>query len=414
MSDDAALLKGLKVIDAASFIAAPVAATVMADFGADVIKVEAPGGDGFRDIYALPGMPIDTRNYAWEVDNRSKRGICIDLRSDAGRTVLDRLLDDADVLITNFVPRVRQKLGLRYQDLKARYPRLIYASMSAYGEAGPEAEKTGFDSTALWARSGLMDLVRPDPDTAPARSLPGMGDHPSGMSLLAGIMMALWQRERTGQGSQVSTSLVANGIWMNAFYGQAALNRAEIPVRPPRDETPNALSALYRCSDDRWFLLAIVNYEDRAAPGFFKAIGREDLLQDPRFATSTARRQNAAELMAILDQTFASADWPTWQARLTEHGVTFGTVARNADMPEDKQLRHAGAVVDDHLGRPMIGSPVFVGGAAKRPPAPAPGLGEHTREILAQHGYGPEDIDRMLSEGVVAENVLAEDTAAEG
>ncbi|MEM7190055.1 MAG: CoA transferase [Pseudomonadota bacterium] len=401
MSEEATLLKGLKVIDAASFIAAPVAATVMADFGADVIKVEAPGGDGFRDIYALPGMPIDSRNYAWDVDNRSKRGICIDLRSEQGRSVLDRLLEDADVLITNFVPRVREKLGLRYEDLADRFPRLIYASMSAYGEAGPEAEKTGFDSTALWARSGLMDLVRPNPGAVPARSLPGMGDHPTGISLLAGIMMALWKREQTGKGSSVSTSLVANGIWMNAFYGQAALNDAEIPERPPRDETPNALSALYKCRDGRWFLLAIVNYEDKAAPGFFKAIGREDLLADPRFADSTARRANAAALMDILDGIFASADWEHWKDRLTEHGVTFGTIARNADIPTDSQLRHAGAVVDDDLGRAMIGSPVFVDGASKRVPGPAPGLGEHTREILAEHGYSAQKIEGLLSEGSV-------------
>ena len=398
---DAPLLHGLKVIDAASFIAGPVAATVLADFGADVIKVEAPGGDGFRDIYALPGMPIDSRNYAWEVDNRSKRGICIDLRSDEGRAVLDRLLEDADVLVTNFVPRVRQKLGLTYEQIAPRFPRLVYASMSAYGESGPEAEKTGFDSTALWARSGLMDLVRPDPGAVPARSLPGMGDHPTGMSLLAGIMMALWKREKTGRGSEVSTSLVANGIWMNAFYGQAALNDAEIPERPPRDETPNALSALYKCADGRWFLLAIVNYEDRAAPGFFKAVGLEHLLADPRFADSPSRRANAAELMAILDAVFATQDWPHWRDRLTEYGVTFGTIARNADIPQDTQLRHAGAVVDDEQGRPMIGSPVFVGGAAKRPPAPAPGIGEHSRQILAEHGYGEDEIEAMLSRGIV-------------
>lgn len=403
MSDDALLLDGLKVIDAASFIAGPVAATALADFGADVIKIEAPGGDGYRNIVNNAGMPADDVNYAWQVDNRSKRGLCLDLAADEGQAILHKLLADADVLVTNFLPRVRDKLGLGAEALMARYPRLIYASMSAYGETGEEAHKTGFDSTALWARTGLMDLVKPEPSATPARSLPGMGDHPTGISLLAAILLGLYKRERTGKGSHVSTSLVANGIWMNAFYAQAALNGAEIPPRPHRDDAPNAMTNHYQCRDGRWFILAAVN-EEREATEVFKAIGREDLLADPRFADKPSRRANATALTKLLDEAFGARDWADWRQIMSRHRITFGPVGKLDDLGGDEQLRHAGALVPDGTGGLTIGTPVFMDGEAKRAPTPAPAVGEHGREILAELGYGAAEIERLIAAGVVRES----------
>ncbi|MEQ9642240.1 MAG: CoA transferase [Alphaproteobacteria bacterium] len=400
MSDDAMLLDGLKVIDAASFIAGPVAATVLADFGADVIKIEAPGGDGYRNIVNNAGMPAERVNYAWQVDNRSKRGICLDLAAEEGQAILHQLLAGADVLVTNFLPRVRDKLGLTADALLARYPRLIYASMSAYGEVGPEAHKTGFDSTALWARTGLMDLVKPEPDATPARSLPGMGDHPTGISLLAAILLGLYKRERTGNGSHVSTSLVANGIWMNAFYAQAALNGAAIPPRPHRDAAPNPMTNHYQCKDSRWFILAAVN-EEREATEVFKAIGREDLLADPRFADKPSRRANAAALTKLLDETFVARDWNEWREILGRHRITFGPVGTLDDLAGDGTLRDAGALVPDGAGGLTVGSPVFMDGEAKRPPQAAPGIGAHSRDILAELGYAESDIERLIAGGVV-------------
>ncbi|HET8833294.1 MAG TPA: CoA transferase, partial [Gemmatimonadales bacterium] len=172
------LLDGIRVIDAASFIAGPVAATVMADLGAQVIKVEPPAGDTYRLRNA--GYPPSPYNFPWIVDNRSKRGLALDLRAEAGQRVLHRLIAGADVFVTNVPLDGRARLGVRWEDLAPLNPRLIYASITAYGETGAEAARPGFDSTALWARSGLMDLVRPSPDSPPARSLPGMGDHPTG------------------------------------------------------------------------------------------------------------------------------------------------------------------------------------------------------------------------------------------
>src|SRR5215468_4551780 len=297
------LLSGVRVIDAASFIAGPVATTIMADLGADVIKIEPPDGDPYRNRTGGPGVAESPYNYRWIIDNRTKRGLALDLRQAAGQAVIHRLVERADVFVTNTPLESRARLRIRWQDLAPLNPRLVYASMTAYGERGEEAPRTGFDATALWARTGLMDLVRPSPDSPPARSLPGMGDHPTGVSLFAAIMTALFRRERTGRGGMVSTSLLANGLWMNAIQVQAALSGATVEPRPPREEAASALANLYRCSDGRWFLLNMLN-DDADWPVFLRAIERSELADDPRFAATPARRANARALIAILDSVF--------------------------------------------------------------------------------------------------------------
>ncbi len=397
------IFDGLKVIDCASFIAAPVAATIMGDFGAEVIKIEAPGGDPYRSLHRGPGMPDLDFDYAWFADNRSKRGLCLDLKQDAAQEALHRMLADTDVFITNFPFPVREKLKLRYEDLVKTKPNLIYASLTAYGEDGPEANKTGFDSTALWARSGLMDMIKSSPESAPARSAPGMGDHPTGTALFASIAMALYKRERTGEGSYVSSSLLANGTWWNSFYVQAALGGADIPPRPHRDEWFNALSNHYQCKDGRWFILALVN-EMRQIDKFIAAIERPDILKDPRFATQDARKANAAELTKILDGVFLEKEWEEWQEILSAHDITFGVVRKTADIPEDRTFADAGGVVDSGPNTPSdktIGSPVFMRGQEKTEPGPAPDVGQHSDEVLAEFGYNAEDIRRMRATGAV-------------
>jgi len=238
------LLAGLRVIDAASFIAGPVAATILADFGADVIKLEPPEGDSYRQRAGGAGVPESPYDYRWIVDNRTKRGLAVDLRQPEGRAVLQRLVARADVFVTNAPLDSRARLGIRWEDLAPLNPRLVYASLTAYGERGDEAARTGFDGTALWARTGLMDLVRPSPDAPPSRSLPGMGDHPTGITLLAAIMAALYRREKTGRGAMVSTSLMANGLWWNAIQVQAALSGARVEPRPAREAAATALANL--------------------------------------------------------------------------------------------------------------------------------------------------------------------------
>ncbi len=399
------LFAGLKVLDVASFIAAPVAATMLADFGADVIKVEPPSGDSYRGLSAFPGFPSSDVDYAYMMDNRSKRGLALDLRQEAGRAVLRELAATADVFITNYPPRVREQLGVRYEDIAPLNERLIYASLSAYGEEGPEAGRTGFDSTALWARTGLMDLVRPDPEGAPARSLPGMGDHPTGVALFAAIVTALYRRQVTGKGGKAHTNLMANGVWFNAFYAQAALCGLDIPTRPKRENWATGVANHYRCADGRWFILSLVN-EDKQWPNLLRALDRPDLGADPRFAEKPARHRHARELIAILDEVFIREPWAFWRERLEAEGLAFGVVGKTEDIPDDPQMRAAAIVIPHEdpsgLSTHTVAAPVWVEGSEKTAPRPAPETGQHTDEILAELGRAPEDIAALRACGAVA------------
>jgi crotonobetainyl-CoA:carnitine CoA-transferase CaiB-like acyl-CoA transferase len=257
------IFEGLKVLDCASFIAAPAAATVLSDFGAKVIKIEPPGlGDPYRNLPNLPGYPVSQHNFAWLLESRNKRSLALDLSKPEGQAVLYRLVAEADVFITNFPPAVRERLGMTYAKLAPLNERLIYASFTGYGEKGEEANKPGFDSNAYWARSGLMDLVRADTNTTPARSVAGMGDHPCAMALYGAIVTALYKRERTGKGSHVSSNLMANGIWASGVLAQAKLCGAKFGERRPRERALNAVTNHYRCKDGRWLILSLLN-EDR-------------------------------------------------------------------------------------------------------------------------------------------------------
>jgi len=238
-------LEGLRVLDLASFIAGPVATTVMGDYGAEVIKIEPPGeGDPQRKLGQAHSVPQHPVNFCWHMTNRNKRAIVLDLKHAQGRAVFEQLARTADVMVVNFPLKVRTRLRMRYEDVAPLNPRLIYASMTGYGEAGPDAEQPGFDSTAFFARSGLLDALTHE-GGPPAFSLPAQGDQMAGMNLFAAIAMALLHRERTGQGSEVSTSLHAGGLWSNAILAQGALLGAYVAPRPPRTTPRSALAILY-------------------------------------------------------------------------------------------------------------------------------------------------------------------------
>jgi formyl-CoA transferase len=307
--------------------------------------------------------------------------------------VLCRLVAKADVFITNMPFPVRRKLKTNYKDLAHLNPRLIYGSFTAYGETGPEAEKTGFDSTAYWARSGLMDVVRPDADATPARSSPGMGDHPSAMALFGAIMTALWRREKTGLGGHVGSSLVANGLWSNSYFIQARLIGAEFPPRPKRTHVLNPLSNAYRCKDGRWFILSMVNEARQYAP-FMDAIGLKHLTE--KYEVQMDRQNNSPELIEIYDKVFSERPLEEWRKILDDAGITFGIVNTLDDVIEDEQARHAGAIVPfaDGSGQ-TISSPFTVDGETKRPPGVAPSIGQHSDEILREYGYSATEIKKL-------------------
>ncbi len=393
------LFAGLKVIDCASWIAGPAAATILSDFGADVIKIEPPGaGDPWRARGANPDSQID---HYWQLTARNKRSLALDLKHDAGRAVLHRLATTADVFITNFPLPVRDRLRLAPTDLLSLNPRLIYASFTAYGETGPEAAKTGFDSTAYWARTGLMDAVRADPETVPARSTPGMGDHPSATGLYAAIVTALYRREKTGRGGLVTSSLLANGLWANACFVHTRLNGEPVPHRPAREHSPNPLANHYRARDGRWFIMALFNEQRQLRP-FLATIDREHWADNPRFATVVTRRAHAPEIVALLDEAFAQRDLADWRTRLDAAGVTFGVVATLDDALDDEQMQANGALVAfaDRDGL-TVSSPFQLADAPKVAPRAAPSVGQHSEELLREAGYSPDEIARLRDQQVV-------------
>src|SRR5690349_5546280 len=274
------IFSGLKVVDFASFIAGPSAAVILSDFGADVVKVEPPKGEMWRIGQKIPPQPNSDVAYPFQLANRNKRSLALDLKSPEAGKILERLVKWADVFIVNTPHPARKKLKLEYEDVVQWNPRLVYADITGYGEKGPDAALPGFDLTAFWARTGLLSMTR-DAGAPPTLPVAGSGDHATAVALFSAIVTGLYRRERTGKGSYVTTSLIAAGVWAGGVAVQAALVDATFYPLHDRLNPPNATFNVYRTSDDNWFLIVVT--PDRW-PGLVQAIGRPDLLTDPRFA----------------------------------------------------------------------------------------------------------------------------------
>ncbi len=403
MTQEQGIFAGLRVVDFASYIAGPAATTILSDFGAQVIKVEPPGlGDPYRLFYATPPNPVTENNYAWQLTNRNKRSIALDLKAPDAKEVLARLVKWADVFVTNFPPNVKAKLGLDYESLEPLNPRLVYADITGYGTQGPEADKPGFDITAYWARTGLMQVTH-DAGSPPTLPIPGIGDHATASTLYSAIVTGLYRREKTGLGGHVSTSLIAEGAWAAAAWIEGALNGARFYGQHDRLRPPNALLNPYRTSDDRWLLLVAVQGKDWQ--GFVKAMNLSALLDDPRFSDAKLRTTNSAELVAILDPVFASQPLAHWKKTLDEGRVIFGVVQIADEIIHDPQMLANGILVplaDDPTGATRtVNSPVQVAGVDKVAPRRAPRLGEHSLDILRELAFKDADIDRLCAAGAV-------------
>ncbi|MHA6203550.1 CaiB/BaiF CoA transferase family protein [Dyella soli] len=399
------IFSGLKVVDLASYIAGPAATTILSDFGADVIKVEPPGiGDPYRLFYATPPNPVCERNYAWQLTNRNKRSIVLDLKNPATRRVLERLVRWADVLVTNYPPKVKQALGLTYEQVGPLNPRLIYADITGYGAEGPEADKPGFDITAYWARTGLMQVTH-DEDSPPTLPIPGIGDHATASTLYSAIVTGLYRREKTGQGGHVGTSLIAEGTWAAATWIEGGLNGAKFFGQHNRKRPPNALLNPYRTADQRWLLLVAAQRKDW--PGFLAAIGMPELEHDPRFADAKLRGQNATALVDILDPLFASQPLAHWKSVLDAGRVIYSVVQIAEEIIHDPQM-HANKIFvpldDPSIGAThTVSSPIHVAGVDKVPPRRAPALGEHSADVLRELGFAPGEVDEFVAAPVTGD-----------
>jgi formyl-CoA transferase len=400
MSDDN-IFSGLKVVDLATYVAAPGAAVILSDFGADVIKVEPPQGDAWRHGHKQPVLPHSETPYQWHLANRNKRSLTLDLKSPDARPVVQALVEWADVLIVNTPHPARKKLGLEYDDVKAWNPRLIYADLTGFGENGPDSHLPGFDLTAYWTRSGLLSMTR-DAGAPPTWPVSGSGDNATAVGIYSAIVTALYRRERTGQGASVTTSLLAEGVWSASVSIQAALAGAKFPPLHDRAHPASAAMNIYRSADGVWFVLVVPAEQLVAVAG---AIGRPDLLTDPRFADPAALKENRPALTAILDEFFASLPMAHWDEVFDGAHVTYGAVRGPEDVIKDPQLALNDVVVPlEGAGEltSTISSPFQVHGVAKAPARRGPGLGEHTDEVLRDLGFDAAGISDLHASGALS------------
>ena len=401
---DEYLFSGLKVLDVATVIAAPAAAMILADFGADVIKVEQPApGDMLRIIKDVPETKEGADDYMWQMDGRNKRGIVLNLKEAEGMAILRKLVAECDVFITNQPYSVRESLGITYDDLKPLRPDMIYASLTAYGEKGAERYRKGFDQLAYWARSGLMDLMR-GADATPVQGLSGMGDHPTGVAIYAGIVTALLRRERTGEGAFVETSLLANGLWSCAAIAQGTLAQGNTTQFRTNRGNPPAMFRVYRCLDDRWLQLNMVRNEELLAL-LLTALDASELLVDERFDTPMKTWENRAALGAEIAKIIERKTSDEWLEVFAAFDLPVNRIATIEDLPTDQQLHENRMVTipeDPEMGVPvLVNHPIQVSSAPPVEPRRPPRPGEHADEILAELGFGADDVAALRERGVI-------------
>jgi crotonobetainyl-CoA:carnitine CoA-transferase CaiB-like acyl-CoA transferase len=390
------ILSGLRVIDCGTYIAGPAAAAILSDFGADVIKIERPPhGDPYRYLLQVAGMPLCDENYCWILDDRNKKSVALNLADAGAREALLRLVKNADVFITNYQPQLQRKFRLEYSDLAPLNERLIYASVTGYGEDGDDAEKPGFDATAYWARSGLMFGMH-NGDSEPVQSPAGFGDHPTSMTVFAAILLALYQRQITGRGSKVSTSLMANGVWSNGCSIQAALCNAQFLPKWTRKNAINPLVNHYVARDGHRLFFCLLD-PPRDWPNLCRALALDRLIEDPQFSTVAARRANGAQLIELMDAAIAQFDLPYWARIFKEHDLIWGPVPSPAEVARDPQMDLNGVFVEIRPGLKTIQNPITIAGVEKDKPRMPPSIGEHTREVLQSAGYTAEEIAGMIA-----------------
>ena len=393
------MLEGLKIVEFATYVAAPSAAAVMSDWGADVIKIESGRGDPTRRTFA--GQPHLDGNPVFEFENHGKRGVVLDIAKPAGREAMLRVLRDADVLVTNVRPGALKRARLDYESLKGALPRLIYVSVTGYGLEGDGADLPAFDQAAYWSRGGVAGALTPKGHEPPL-CRPAMGDAACALATVSATLAAVLERQTTGRGRLVETSLIRAGVYSIGWDMAIQLKWNKLGSQRTRTEVFNAIQNYFKTKDDRWV-------------GIFPRDGRDDfehvlkvlemphLAADERFADNRARAKNVAALVEALDQGFARLTLDEVGARLTAADMVWGPLNYPRDTAVDPLAEAAGCFVDitdaDGVSYRQPASPARFPGADDGPKRPAPKLGQHTREVLAQAGYDEGEIDRLIAEG---------------
>lgn len=372
-------LRGVRVVELGLWVAGPAAAAILADWGADVLKVEPPDGDPFRRIFqALAGLRTEGAP-PFEFDNRGKRSRVLDLKREEARAELERELAAADVFVSNYRRSALARLGLAPEELRRRHPRLVVCHVSGYGARGPEADRHGYDVAAFWARSGAALSMTPEGAEIPLMR-GGFGDHTTALAAVGGICAALAARARSGQGELVETSLLRTGAYVMGWDTAVQLHYGKLAPPERRSAPMNPLINPYRAGDGRWFWILGLE-ADRHWPATARALGHPEWLADPRFAGAAERRRHARELVALLDEAFARHGLAHWAGAFDREGVWWAPVQSTAELVRDPQAEAAGVFVELPPAEPggppgrSVASPVDFGGETPRPRGPAPALG---------------------------------------
>jgi len=397
-------MEGVKVVEMGVWVAGPAAAGILADWGADVVKIEPPGlGDPARGFSKMLGADLPF-NPPFEMDNRGKRSVALDLGQAAGRELALELIEGADVFVTNIRMAALARLGLDPASLLARNPRLVYAAITGYGMEGPDAGKAAYDIAGFWARSGIASAL-----TAPGQNPPfqrgGMGDHSTGVTLAGAVSAALFAREKSGKGQLVSTSLLRQGIYTLSFDLAITLRFGVVVQTADRKAMYNPAINNYQDRDGKWFWLVGLD-GDRHWPPLARAVGHPEWIEDPRFASAQDRTANAAELIALLDEIFATKSRDEWSGIFdAEEDLWWAPVQTIEEVLADPQFQACGgavAVPDGEATTLLPASPADFADTPWAPRAMAPEHGQHTDEVLGELGRTPEEIAALRERGILA------------
>ena len=390
-------LEGIKVVELGRWVALPAAGALPGEWGAEVIKIEDIwGGDPARAAFSsiLPGKQM---LYMWDLDNRNKRSIAIDLKQEEGRKIAHKLVEQSDIVLSSFVTEVLQNLRMDYDTLAKVNPKIIYVHLSGYGPKGPEAGKPSFDYGAFWARSGLMATMG-EPGTPPPMQRPGLGDHATSMFIATGALLGLFARQRTGKGLEVNLSMLSAGIWTASRDIQGSLTSGDDIPRLSRQMTPNPLFNSYETKDQKWLHL-LMPQSDRFWSALCRAMGITELEHDSRFDTHAKRVDNNAALISILDNIMATRTLDEWATNFDSQGILWTAVRTAAETIADPQVKANDYIVDFDLPSKgqikLVGSPIQFARTQPKPRKPGPELGQHTEEVLLDLGYDWEKIMQL-------------------